>query len=152
MRFRKFLRQASKCGEGWCGRCQGHAATRSGPSRAVRATAPPHKPASISEGSSGCCMTISRSAGSSFLFASHDRATTRINGKEQWLASSGNACRTEHHLSLSGNTSTGRGRSTTKPPLCQECAKTGKHGPTILGQREHDRAAELGISGRDGTA
>jgi hypothetical protein len=39
-----------------------------------------------------------------------------------------------------------------KTPLCQECAKTGKHGPKFLRQRGHEPAAELGISRRDDTA
>jgi hypothetical protein len=42
-------------------------------------------------------------------------------------------------------------RLTTKPPLCQECAKTGKHSPTIRGQSGHEPAAELGIPRRYGT-
>jgi hypothetical protein len=42
-------------------------------------------------------------------------------------------------------------RLTTKPPLCQECAKTRKHSPTNRGQSGHEAPAELGISRRYGT-
>ena len=43
-------------------------------------------------------------------------------------------------------------RLTPKPPLCQECAKTGWHSPTIRGQSGPKPAAELGIPRRCGTA
>jgi hypothetical protein len=43
-------------------------------------------------------------------------------------------------------------RLTTKPPLCHECAKTGRHSPTIRGQSGHEPAAELGIPRRYDTA
>jgi hypothetical protein len=33
-----------------------------------------------------------------------------------------------------------------KPPLCQECAKTGRHSPILRGQGGHEQAAELAIS------
>jgi hypothetical protein len=36
-------------------------------------------------------------------------------------------------------------RLTIKPPLCQECAKTGRHSPTHRGQGGNQTAAELGI-------
>ncbi|HWS91228.1 MAG TPA: hypothetical protein VN306_01620 [Mycobacterium sp.] len=42
-------------------------------------------------------------------------------------------------------------RLTTKPPLCQECAKTGKHSPTIRGQGGQELPADLGISRRHST-
>ena len=40
----------------------------------------------------------------------------------------------------------------TKPPLCQECAKTGKHSPTIRRRSGTRTSAELGIGGCYGTA
>jgi hypothetical protein len=39
-------------------------------------------------------------------------------------------------------------RLTTKPPLCQECAKTRKNSPTIARPAGHQPAADLGIPGR----
>jgi hypothetical protein len=42
-------------------------------------------------------------------------------------------------------------RLTPKPPLCQECAKTGRHSPTHRGQEENQKAAELGICRRHRT-
>jgi hypothetical protein len=38
-----------------------------------------------------------------------------------------------------------------KPPLCQECAKTARHGRTYLGQEENQLAAELGVCRRHRT-
>ena len=43
-------------------------------------------------------------------------------------------------------------RLTTKPPLCQDCAKTGKHSPTIRGRSGHDRPADLGTADGRGPA
>ena len=42
-------------------------------------------------------------------------------------------------------------RLRTKPPLCQECAKTGRYSPTHRGQEENQKAAELGICRRHRT-
>jgi hypothetical protein len=39
-------------------------------------------------------------------------------------------------------------RLTTKPPLCQECAKTRKNSPTIARPAGHQPAADLGIPRR----
>src|SRR5712672_1554495 len=39
-------------------------------------------------------------------------------------------------------------RLTTKPPLCQECAKAAKSGPTIGGPFRRQPAADLGIPRR----
>ena len=42
-------------------------------------------------------------------------------------------------------------RLTTKPPLCQECAKTGKNSLTKRGQGGHEPPVELGIARRYST-